>query len=325
MNSRLPAITTMHKPTSNLERDFIGYGPHPPDPKWPRGARLALNMVINYEEGSEVSFPDGDGRTEASLLEGGSGDFSGRDLAAESMFEYGSRIGIWRVLRILAERGLPATVFGTALALERNPAVVAAIRAAQYDVCSHGRRWGRPQLLAEGEEELEIRRAVESITRMIGEPPGGWYCRYAPTIATRRLLVEHGGFLYDSDAYNDELPYWIRVLDRNHLVIPYTQTNNDAKFSRGAIATANDFFEFLRDGFDLLYREGLQQPKMMSVGLHMRLIGHPGRAVGLERFLDHVARHEDVWICRRIDIAKHWYALHSAGPHVAGSQPSKND
>lgn len=291
-------------------RDFIGYGPRPPDPKWPGGARLALNIVINYEEGSEISVPDGDGRTETSLLEGGSGDFAGRDLGAESMFEYGSRIGIWRVLRILRERSMQATVFATSLALERNPAVVAAIRAAQYDVCSHGRRWNRPQSFAEGEEALEIKRAVESITRTIGEAPAGWYCRYAPTVDTRRLLVEHGGFLYDSDAYNDELPYWTLVQGRDHLVIPYSLTNNDGKFSRGAMATANDFFEFLRDAFDMLYREGADQPKMMSVGLHLRLIGHPGRAMGLERFLDHVARHEGVWICRRIDIAKHWHAMH---------------
>lgn len=311
----------MREANTRPDRDFIGYGPRPPDPKWPGGARLALNIVINYEEGSEVSVPDGDGTTETSLVEGGSGDFAGRDLAAESMFEYGSRVGIWRVLRILVERSMPATVFATSLALERNPAVVAAIRAARYDVCSHGRRWNRPQSLAEGEEALEIRRAVESLTRMIGEPPAGWYCRYSPTVDTRRLLVKHGGFLYDSDAYNDELPYWTRILDRNHLVIPYSLTNNDAKFSRGAMATASDFFEFLRDAFDLLYREGVEQPKMMSVGLHLRLIGHPGRAVGLERFLDHVARHEDVWVCRRIDVAKHWHALHPPPPDVAGWQP----
>ena len=310
----------MREPGPVPPRDFVGYGPHPPAPNWPGGARLALNIVVNYEEGSEVSFPDGDGKTETSLIEGGAGDFAGRDLGAESMFEYGSRVGIWRVLRILRERNMPATVFATSLALERNPAVVDAIRAARYDVCSHGRRWNRPQALAPGEEALEIKRAVESITRMIGEAPAGWYCRYAPSVDTRRLLVEHGGFLYDSDAYNDELPYWTRVLDRDHLVIPYSLANNDGKFSRGAMVTANDFFEFLRDAFDMLYREGAEQPKMMSVGLHLRLIGHPGRANGLERFLDHVARHESVWVCRRIDIAKHWHAMHPPVPDDAAPQ-----
>jgi peptidoglycan/xylan/chitin deacetylase (PgdA/CDA1 family) len=211
---------------------------------------------------------------------------------------------------LLEERGMPATVFATALALERNPAVAQAIREADFDVCSHGRRWIRAQHLSLEQEAMEIRSAYESITRSIGKPPVGWYCRYAPTINTRRLLVEHGGFAYDSDAYNDELPYWTLVQGRDHLVIPYSLANNDGKFSRGSMATANDFFEFLRDSFDMLYQEGADAPKMMSVGLHLRLIGHPGRAIGLARFLDYVAGKPDVWICRRLDVAEHWRTTH---------------
>jgi allantoinase len=301
---------TVDKVDSHLARDFVGYGKSPPHARWPGDARLALNIVVNYEEGSEMSFADGDGETESGLTEGGSGGFEGRDLAAESMFEYGSRIGIWRVLRLLEERGMPATFFATALALERNPAVAQAIRETGFDVCSHGRRWIRAQRLTAEQEATEIQSAYDSITRSIGKPPVGWYCRYAPTVNTRRLLVEHGGFSYDSDAYNDELPYWTRVQGKDHLVVPYSLANNDGKFSRGAMATANDFYEFLRDSFDMLYGEGAISPKMMSVGLHLRLIGHPGRAIGLARFLDYVAGKPDVWICRRADIAEHWRVTH---------------
>lgn len=297
---------------SGPSRDFVGYGPVPPDPRWPGGARLALNIVLNYEEGSEPSIPDGDAATESGLTEGGSGSFSGRDLGAESMFEYGSRVGIWRVLRMLRERGMAATVFACAVAFDRNPAVAQAVREAGYDVCSHGRRWVRHQTLSELEEAAEIGAAVVSLAKHMGERPAGWYCRYAPTIHTRRLLVEHGGFLYDSDAYNDELPYWVDVGGKSHLVIPYSLATNDGKLSRGAMATGDDFFAYLRDTFDVLYGEGATQPKMMSVGLHLRLTGHPGRAAGLARFLDHVAKHRDVWVCRRLDIARHWYETH---PH----------
>jgi len=294
----------------HLQRDFVGYGKTPPHPHWPGNARLALNIVLNYEEGSEMSFDDGDAETESGLTEGGSGGFDGRDLAAESMFEYGSRVGIWRIMRLLEQRRMPATVFATALALERNPAVAQAIRDADFDVCSHGRRWIRAQRLTAEQEAAEIQAAYDSITRSIGKPPIGWYCRYAPTVNTRRLLVEHGGFVYDADAYNDELPYWTQVQGRAHLVIPYSLANNDGKFSRGAMATANDFFEYLRDSFDMLYEEGAVAPKMMSVGLHLRLAGHPGRAVGFARFLDYVAAKPDVWVCRRADIAEHWRSKH---------------
>jgi peptidoglycan/xylan/chitin deacetylase (PgdA/CDA1 family) len=293
----------------HLTRDFVGYGRQPPNPRWPNGARVAINFAINYEEGSEPSIPDGDPESETGLTEGGGG-LPGRDLAAESMFEYGSRVGFWRVMRLLQERKLTATVLGCALALERNPEACEAIRESGFDVCCHGWRWVKHSTLSEQEEREQIARAVASIARTIGEPPLGWYCRYGPSINTRRLLVEHGGFLYDSDAYNDELPYWTRVEDKNHLVVPYGLTNNDTKFIRGGMVTGGQFFEFMRNAFDMLYREGAMQPKMMSVGLHLRLIGHPGRAAGLERFLDYVARHPGVWVCRRLDIARHWCAEH---------------
>ncbi len=295
-------------PHSDHQRDFLGYGPNPPQPNWPNGARLALNIVLNVEEGSEPSFPDGDGFTETGLTEGGGGGFEGRDLAAESMFEYGSRVGFWRVLRLLSERGMRATIFGCALALERNPPAAEAIRSLGYDICCHGFRWEQHQKLSLDEERKRIRSAIELIQKIVGVRPSGWYCRYGPSINTRKILVEEGGFLYDSDAYNDDLPYWQSVNNKQHLVIPYSLTNNDVKFMRGGIATGSEFFTFLKEAFDFLYREGAKTPRMMSVGLHSRIVGHPARAGGLERFLDHVLAHQDVWICRREEIAKHWWA-----------------
>lgn len=291
-------------------RDLVGYGPNPPDPQWPGGARLALNFVVNYEEGSEASFADGDGYSEASLTESSGQNVQGRDLAAESMYEYGSRVGFWRLLRLFQARQMPLTVFGCALALERHPGAAQAIVQAGYDVCCHGWRWEKHYELSEAEEREHIRRAIVSLQQTVGTRPLGWYCRYGPSVNTRRLLVEEGGFLYDSDAYNDELPYWVVVQGKPHLVVPYTLGVNDSKFGRNVFATADDFFTYARDGFDLLYREGAQQPKMMSVGLHMRITGHPSRAVGLERFLDHVMAHQDVWVCKREDIARHWRQQH---------------
>ena len=294
-------------------RDLIGYAGNPPHPHWPGEARIAVNFVINYEEGSEYNVHD-DGFSEATLTEAGVSDYGvkGRDLAAEGMFEYGSRVGFWRVLRIFKERGLPLTVFGCALALERNPAVAAAIRESGFDVCSHGWRWIKHWELTEAQEREHIRMAVESMKKTVGERPLGWYCRSGPSVNTRRLIVEEGGFLYDSDAYNDELPYWVRVNDRPHLVVPYSLTANDSKFGRGGFFTAEDYYTFVKDGFDVLYREGRTQPKMMSLGLHLRLIGHPSRAAGLERALDYMQKHNGVWFTRRVDIAKHWVATHPA-------------
>lgn len=294
------------------QRDFIGYGGRPPDPRWPGDACIALNLVVNYEEGSEPSIADGDRDTEAGLTEGGG--VGGHDLGAESMFEYGSRVGYWRLSRILGERGLPATVMACALALERNPAAAADIVARGWDVCAHGWRWERHAELDEATERNRIARTVASLMNTVGQRPLGWYCRYAPGPNTRRLIVEEGGFLYDSDAYNDELPYWVGIAGRPHLVVPYSLTTNDTKFMRGSVATSNQFFEMLRDCFDMLYREGRTSPRMMSVGLHLRITGHPGRAAGLERFLDYVMGHDRVWICRRVEIAHHWYTNH----HPAG-------
>ena len=296
-----------------MDRDFIGYGPTPPDPRWPGGARIALNIVVNYEEGSEESVPDGDAITESGLTEGGSGAFTGRDLGAESMFEYGSRVGVWRLFRLLQEAEAPATVFACAQALARNPQVAEAIVANGWDVCAHGDRWVRHQGLSAEAECAAIANAFDTIAHLTGTPPVGWYCRYSPTERTRALLVDHGGFLYDSDSYADELPYWTSVSGRDHLVVPYSLALNDGKFARGNIATADQFFEFLRDSFDLLYEEGATHPRMMTVGLHCRLMGHPGRAIALRRFLTHVRAHEDVWLCRRSDIARHWIATHPPG------------
>ena len=293
-------------------RDFVGYGANPPDPKWPGGARLAINFVINYEEGSEHSIPDGDGVTETGLIESPTSPVppGDRDLGAESMFEYGSRVGFWRLMRLFEERGLPVTIFGCALALERNPEAARAIVDAGHDVCCHGWRWVEHYRLSEEVERDHIHRAVASLKATVGARPLGWYCRYGPSLNTRRLLVEEGGFLYDSDAYNDELPYWTMVGSGPHLVIPYTLTNNDTKFARGFIGNGEAFFHYLRDGFNLLYDEGATRPKMMSVGLHMRLAGHPVRAAGLKRFLDHIGQFEDVWVCARADIAQHWIETH---------------
>jgi allantoinase len=212
---------------------------------------------------------------------------------------------------MLEERGMTATVMACALALERNPAIAAHLRGSRLDVCCHGWRWERHATLHEATERARIARAVASLEATLGARPLGWYCRYGPGVNTRRLLVEEGGFLYDSDAYDDELPYWTEVSGRRHLVVPYSLVNNDAKFIRGALATADDFARFLGDAFDLLYREGREAPKMMSVGLHLRIMGHPGRAAALERFLDHVARHQGVWVCGRTDIARHWHAHHA--------------
>ena len=292
-------------------RDFVGYGRHPPDVRWPNGARLAVNFVLNVEEGAEYSVPDGDGRSDAALSEVAQPrvPVGQRDLGAESMFEYGSRVGFWRIARAFEERGLPLTVFAAALALERNPEAARAVAESDWDVAAHGRRWVEHYLLDEDREREEIAAAYDDIQRLIGRAPKGWYCRYAPSPATRRLLVEHGGFSYDSDAYNDELPYWVRVGEQPHLVVPYSLVTNDAKLVGGPLVTGRAFGEFLTDAFEVLYSESAHHPRMMSVGMHARILGQPGRIVGLEAFLDHVQSRDDVWICRRGDLAAHWRAV----------------
>ncbi len=296
---------------AGYDRDLIGYGATPPDPNWPNGARLALNFVINVEEGSEPSVQDGEGFTEIQHTEAFNRQqgLEGRDLAGEGMFEYGSRVGIWRLFRMFQERDLPLTLFACALALERNPPLAEAIRETGYDICSHGWRWIKHYQLSEADEREQIAKAVASLEQTTGQRPLGWYCRYGPSLNTRRLVAEHGGFLYDSDYYGDELPLWKTVDGQPHLVVPYSLTNNDGKYA-GWMGTSDDWFSFIRDAFDILYEEGKTQPKMMSVGLHPRLIGHPARAMGLKRFLDYVATKPDIWITRRLDIANHWIETH---------------
>ena len=298
---------------TEIARDLVGYGPTPPHAHWPNNARIAVNFVVNYEEGSENTILEGDGRVETGLAEVTGGRMASgiRDLGMESLYEYGSRAGIWRLFRIFEERDLPLTVFGCAVAMERNPQVAEAIVAADYDVCGHGWRWVEHYLLEEDEEREHIARAVETIKRLTGHPPRGWYCRYAPSVNTRRLLVEHGGFLYDSDSYADDLPYWTTVMGKSHLVVPYSLDANDLKFQpTGNFSSADSFYTYLKDAFDFLYLEGEEAPKMMNVGLHARMMGRPARAAGLARFLDYVQKYNDVWVCRRLDIAEHWAAVH---------------
>ncbi len=251
---------------------------------------------------------DGDNRTEAKLPEGVSSPFpvGGRDLAGEGMFEYGSRVGFWRILRLFEERKLPMTVFACALALERHPPAAAAIREAGHDFIGHGWRWIEQYQLSKEEEREHIRLCVESLTRTLGARPQGWYCRYGPSVHTRALLVEEGGFTFDSDCYNDELPYWVVQDGKPHLVVPYSLVTNDGKFGRGTFPTAETYFTFLKDHFDMLHAEGATHPKMMSIGLHLRMIGHPARALGLAKFMDYVLDKKLVWIAGRTEIAEHW-------------------
>jgi allantoinase len=296
-----------------MNRDFVGYGPTPPHARWPGDARIAVNFVINFEEGSELSYPAGDGVSEGGLTESASVDpgMAGRrDLGAESMFEYGSRVGWWRLHRIFTKYKVPVTLFACAKALEANPPAAQAIAQTDWDICGHGYRWIKHFELDEAEERRQIAAAVTLIRETTGKPTLGWYCRYAPSENTRRIVAETGGFLYDSDAYNDELPYWVRVHDKPHLVVPYTLSTNDVKFGRGVFGPGEDFFAYLRDAFDVLYDEGAERPRMMSIGLHMRLAGHPGRASALMRFIEYIQAKERVWICRREDIARHWIAEH---------------
>jgi peptidoglycan/xylan/chitin deacetylase (PgdA/CDA1 family) len=305
----------------SVDRDFEGYGGTPPNANWPNNARIAVNIVINFEEGSEPSVPDGDTDSETGLIETGGKAFSGRDLAAESMFEYGSRAGFWRLLKTLQHYNSPVTFFACSEALARNPRIAHAVReGAQsgiYDLCGHGARWERHQGMSLEKERAVIASAYDKIEALTGSAPLGWYCRYAPTENTRRIVVEHGGFLYDSDAYNDDLPYWVSHGGKQHLVVPYTQVTNDAKFVRGAVATSADFEQVLQDQFNVLYDEGEHEPKMMTIGLHCRLAGHPFRAASLARFLESIAKNPKVWLCRRADIAHHWIKHFPAKPAEA--------
>ncbi len=294
--------------SADYPRDMVGYGPNPPHPQWPGGANIALQFVLNYEEGAENSVLHGDQASETFLSEiVGAQPFPNRHMSMESLYEYGSRAGLWRVLRVFDRRGLPLTIFGVAMALARNPQAVAAFLERGDEIACHGLRWVSYQLVEPEVERSHIAEAVRLMTELTGEPPLGWYTgRDSPQ--TRRLVVEHGGFLYDSDSSADDLPYWTPVDGTDHLVVPYTLDTNDMRFAiPGGFGSGDEFLAHLRDAFDVLYAEGAAgSPKMLSIGLHCRLVGRPARVAALERFLDHVQAHDKVWIARRIDIARHW-------------------
>jgi putative urate catabolism protein len=301
-------------------RDLRGYGPHPPDPRWPGGARIAVSIVLNYEEGGESCILHGDAHSESVLTDVGADPLpNARNLNVESLFEYGSRVGFWEIMRVLSERRVDATVYAVGMALERHPEAAAAIAASGMEVACHGQRWVDYQYVPEAVERADIQRNLEVITRLVGRRPVGWYTG-RPGPNTRRLVVESGGFLYDSDAYNDDLPYWTRVGELDHLVIPYSFDTNDSRLQRGGdFATGEDFYVYCRDAFDWLYRSGGEgRPRMMTVGLHGRIIGRPGRLGALARLLDHMQGHDGVWLCSRERIARHWIAHH---PPAAATNP----
>jgi peptidoglycan/xylan/chitin deacetylase (PgdA/CDA1 family) len=294
------------------ERGFVGYGRHVPKVKWPNDARIAISIVINYEEGSEYSYPNGDGRNDGLTEVIYSMDPEYRDLCAESVFEYGSRAGIWRLERLLTDLKIPVTFYACAVALERNPEVGAWINEAGHEPCSHGWRWEEVWRLSREEEADHIRRAIASIAETCGSRPLGWYCRYGPSVHTRELVVEEGGFVYDSDAYNDDLPYYVEVKGKRHLVIPYSMTYNDGKFGLlPSYGSPNDFVDNLKRGFDQLWDEGGTHPRMMSLGLHPRLIGQASRIHALREFIEYAQSKEKVWFARRIDIAQWWHEHHA--------------
>jgi putative urate catabolism protein len=301
---------------NDYPRDMIGYGGKPPQADWPGGARIALQFVLNYEEGGENNVLHGDPGSEQFLSELiGAPAYPARHMSMESIYEYGSRAGVWRLLQEFKARGLPLTVFAVAMALQRNPPLAAELVRLGHEIACHGLRWIHYQQVDVDTERAHMRQALEILTRLTGQRPEGWYTgRDSPN--TRRLVVEQGGLLYDSDYYGDDLPLWQRVettagARKPHLVVPYTLDANDMRFATAqGFNSGEQFYHYLRDSFDVLYAEGERAPKMMSVGLHCRLVGRPGRFRALQRFLDHVQQHEAVWICRRIDIARHWIARH---------------
>jgi peptidoglycan/xylan/chitin deacetylase (PgdA/CDA1 family) len=294
---------------SGPERDLVGYGRDVPHAEWPGGARVAVSIVLNYEEGSERAAEFGDAEHEALGEIPRQIDPAYRDLAVESVYEYGSRAGVHRVMRLLRELGIRCTVFAAAVALERNPAVCEWIREDGHEPCSHGYRWSEDWTVDRDEQRRRIAAAVASIERTCGRRPVGWYCRWMPSEATRELLVEEGGFAYDSDAYNDDLPYWTRVLGRDHLVVPYTLLYNDARFTADGWSPA-DFADVCRRGFDELWREGAERPRLMSIGLHPRFIGQAARTSALREFLEHAQARGEVWFATREEIARHWRETH---------------
>lgn len=302
--------------TPDCARDLHGYGMDPPPADWPGGARIAVQFVLNYEEGGERCVLDGDAHAETFLSEIAQAPaHASRHMSMESLYEYGARVGVWRVLREFQRRGLPLTIFAVGMALERNPEAASAFAEQGHEIAGHGWRWLDYQNIDITTERAHMHKAIHSIQRLTGCRPLGWYAgRDSPN--TRRLVVEEGGFEYDADYYGDELPFWTEVASLNgethpHLIVPYTMDTNDMRFATPqGFSTGDHFYAYLRDTFDTLYAEGADTPRMMSVGLHCRLIGRPGRFRSLQRFLDHLERHSRVWVTRRIDIARHWRLRH---------------
>ena len=289
-------------------RNLIGYGVETPNPRWPNNARLAVQIVLNYEEGGENCILHGDDASESFLSEivGAEPHKGVRHISMESIYEYGSRAGVWRLLRMFKDYEVPVTVFAVGMAVERNPDVIEAMVKEGHEIACHGYRWIDYQYVNEEVEREHIGWAITAIENVIGKRPPGWYTgRTSPN--TRRLVVENGGFLYDADDYSDDLPFWDHNYGTPHLVVPYTLDNNDMRFATAQGFNSGDqFFSYLKDSFDVLYEEGKESPKMMSVGLHCRLAGRPGRAASVAKFLEYIRSFDDVWVCRRIDIANHW-------------------
>ena len=303
-------------PDNDYPRDLIGYGGKPPQANWPGNARIAVQFVLNYEEGGENCVLHGDKGSEQFLSEIiGAQSYPDRHLSMESIYEYGSRAGVWRILKEFEKRELPLTIFGVAMALQRHPELTKAFIEQGHEIACHGLRWIHYQEMPEEQEREHMQQAIEIIESLTGSKPKGWYTgRDSPN--TRRLLVEQGGFSYDSDYYGDDLPFWTEVETaagdtKPHLVVPYTLDTNDMRFATPQGFNSGDqFFSYLRDAFDVLYAEGESEPKMLSIGLHCRIAGRPGRFAALQRFLDHIAQHDRVWVARRIDIAEHWAQTH---------------
>ena len=296
----------------NNTRNLIGYGSKIPKIKWPNNARIALQIVLNYEEGAENCVLNGDKNSEIFLSEIiGAQPIKGRHMNMESLYEYGSRAGFWRLHKLFQEKKIPITIFGVGMALEKNPEICKAIIESNYEVASHGWKWIDYQNIKKSEEKKHMQLAIKAHTKIFGKRPNGWYTgRCSPN--TRDLVMEDGGFLYDSDSYSDDLPYWEIRNNKKQLIIPYTLDNNDMRFATNqGFNTGDHFFTYLKDSFDALYEEGKTSPKMMSVGLHCRLIGKPGRVQSLKKFLNYVLKHKNVWVCKRIDIAKHWIKNYS--------------
>jgi allantoinase len=298
--------------TKKDTRDLIGYGSNLPKVEWPNKARIAVQIVLNYEEGAENCVLNGDKNSEVFLSEIiGAQPIKGRHMNMESLYEYGSRVGFWRLHNLFQEKKIPITIFGVGMALEKNPEICKAIIEADYEVASHGWRWIDYQNIKKSEEKKHMQLAIKAHTKIFGKRPDGWYTgRCSPN--TRDLVMEDGGFLYDSDSYSDDLPYWESRNKKKQLIIPYTLDNNDMRFATNqGFNTGDHFYSYLKDSFDTLYEEGRTNPKMMSVGLHCRIIGKPGRIQSLKKFLDYILKHEDIWICKRVDIAKHWIKNYS--------------